>query len=583
MFNEGDETMKRTFLTKRQIRNGNAALSVGLGIATLCGVASFSPQTTFAQEVESQEKPSTTASLTPKAAEWRLFEIDFENAMKASDYRKAIEIARAAEEKYPNESALHNVWRGRIDAHILAGDWDEAEEAGKAYYAFVYGDTKEAEANWALSDEYAVVMFGQGKRREAFEAACRRASVYMSVKEAQVHYAITFGGEVVRPRNKYLQEEEFKQGRVYFMSREWVDAFAAFVAFAEEEFEKLGKPEACAEHIRFFRNLLENEQKRLEADERDVEIRKKRRKAFERLAARPPYKPRRERIVPNLDEGKVFGATQARGDQFLLASANVFRHGEALSQGRYDEVCKHLGEALADTAADFWNLSEEPKLGSDFPKTAAQNRKSWILTLAVACELDGRFNRAKTYYELVLAPDVLLWALARVEYAKSNDAAIWPLLGKWWVGFDPRSSARPFHYPAAPPSYEALEKLVERAKNRSEEEARRDVVWAEGEGGLPDETWLEVEQIRWLGASVVCPELFYSTTGATPEDAFAKLRTLRNEKYAEFVALLETEFAKLPETDGSKLSPRLRGTVRPATQETYAPTLRYLKKIAELP
>ncbi len=88
--------MKQIFLTKRRIGKGSAALAVGLGLATLCGVATPSPQIAFSQEVETEarDRPEPP-EISPEEAEKIRKEIDkfstlrYE-AMKNHEYETAI-------------------------------------------------------------------------------------------------------------------------------------------------------------------------------------------------------------------------------------------------------------------------------------------------------------------------------------------------------------------------------------------------------------------------------------------------------------------------------------------------------------
>lgn len=87
--------------------------------------------------------------------------------------------------------------------------------------------------------------------------------------------------------------------------------------------------------------------------------------------------------------------------------------------------------------------------------------------------------------------------------------------------------------------------------------------------------------MKTYAALVVCPELFFAIKSETKEDADARALELRREKFAEFLAIFEAAAEKFPAR--SEIKPGETLDANPMTKERAEPTLRYFRKLAELP
>ena len=99
--------------------------------------------------------------------------------------------------------------------------------------------------------------------------------------------------------------------------------------------------------------------------------------------------------------------------------------------------------------------------------------------------------------------------------------------------------------------------------------------FAYARAGIVDRDWFELYSFRDDCARVVCPELYFATSGKDREEAQANFDALRREKYAEFLAFAEAEFARLPEGKAGEL------TVTP-TQQRLGEEMAFLRDLAKL-
>ena len=211
--------MKRIFSTKLWLRNINAALYVGLGLTTLCDVATLLPQSASAQEVEKNAPERSEApKISPEDAEKIRKEIDelsalryqatnnheYETAIRAGErvYELTIQLEEAnarwrdvyvrrvadgiTESVKDEEKDAPGVKRVRravgpskpfllqklgADYGYL-GDWEKAEE----YYrrAGLYEPEKANFYLWAKPR--AQVAFARGRFDETFDVVCAAAT-----------------------------------------------------------------------------------------------------------------------------------------------------------------------------------------------------------------------------------------------------------------------------------------------------------------------------------------------------------------------------------------------------------------------
>jgi len=207
--------MKRIFSTKLWLRNVNAALYVGLGLTTLCDVATLLPQSASAQEVEKDAPERSEApKISPEDAAKIRKEIDELSAlqyqaMNNHEYETAI---RAGERTYAlivrlEEANAH--WRDVYVKRVANGVGEKVEDEGKnapgvkrvrmtvgpsktflfrelgSAYGFL-GDWEKAEEYYRRAGLYepknakvffnatprAQVAFGRGRFDEAFDVVC---------------------------------------------------------------------------------------------------------------------------------------------------------------------------------------------------------------------------------------------------------------------------------------------------------------------------------------------------------------------------------------------------------------------------
>lgn len=552
-------------------RDGKRASALRIGAATLCVSAAAvvaARQATFyiesqiaggvvAREGASAKIPNRTAEET---REIRRLAAEFRNAMERNDLTQALAVGGVVVADYPSEPELEQARRGYVEALILTGAWNEAERAGRDFYAGCFkGDAAKAEKTWLESKERIAVLYGQGRRREAFEAACSRLKNVgiVATEEGRLDLAERLAVACVRPRNRWMPASARASERAD------LDAATEFVAFLETTFAELGKPETNATEVFVFQKSLKRLRERVEAREeaerRRVEAAAERqevvRKRSERIALEPET------------AGRYFGLTFS-GAPTLGAE----RYFNALSQGRYDETIEEIVDKIE--GATFWRDEyERPKNGvytgaNRFPLEKAEDFKNDVASLAIACELSGRFDRAEGYYRIALTDsEETRWTNIRLEYARGNDQyAARLVVDRWESG-------------GFPVSYDALERLVERAKAQNVVEPGRPVYVDDSREY--DEDWRKCDRLKTYAALVVCPELFFAVKSETKEDAGANLRELRREKFAEFLTFFEATVEKFPAR--SEIKPGETLDANPTTKERVEPALRYFRKLAELP
>ena len=551
-------------------RNGKRASALRIAAATLClGAAAVvaARQATF--YIESQiaggvARADASAKIPNRTAEeirkTRRLAAEFRNAMERNNLSQAIAVGRVIVADYPSEPELEQARRGYVEALILTGAWDEAERAGRDFYAGCFkGDAAKAEKTWLESQERIAVLYGQGRRREAFEAACSRLKKVgiVATEEGRLDLAERLAVACARPRNRWTPTLAGARERAD------LDAATEFVAFLEATFEELGKPEANAAEVVVFQGALKRLKERVEAREETT-----RRRAEAAAERQEVVRKRSERIVLEPETaGRCFGLTFSGAP--TLGSKGYFN---ALSQGRYDETIGEIVDKIE--GATFWRDEyERPKNGvytgaNRFPFEKAEDFKDDVASLAIACELSGRFDRAEGYYQIALTgSEEKRWTSIRLECARGSDQyAARRVVDLWESG-------------GFPVSYDALERLVERAKAQNVVEPGFPV-YVDGSREY-DEDWRKCDRLKTYAALVVCPELFFAVKSETKEEAGARLRELRREKFAEFLAFFEATAEKFPAQ--SEIKPGETLDANPITKERVEPTLRYFRKLAELP
>ncbi|MBQ7111587.1 MAG: hypothetical protein IJO06_10240 [Thermoguttaceae bacterium] len=552
-------------------RDGKRASALRIAAATLClGAAAVvaARQATFyiesqiaggvvAREDASSKIPNRTAEET---REIRRLAAEFRNAMERNDWPQALAVGRVIVADYPSEPELEQARRGYVEALILTGAWDEAERAGRDFYAGCFkGDAAKAEKTWLESQERIAVLYGQGRRREAFETACSRLKKVgiVATEEGRLDLAERLAVASARPRNRWTPTLAGARERAD------LDAATEFVAFLEATFDELGKPEANAAEVVVFQKVLKRLKERVEAREEAT-----RRRAEAAVERQEVVRKRSERIVLEPETaGRYFGSTFSGAP--TLGSKGCFN---ALSQGRYDETIGEIVDKIE--SATFWRDEyERPKNGvytgaNRFPFEKAEDFKDDVASLAIACELSGRFDRAEGYYRIALTDsEEKRWTSIRLECARGNDQyAARRVVDLWESG-------------GFPVSYDALERLVERAKAQNVVEPGFPVYVEESREY--DEDWRKCDRLKTYAALVVCPELFFAIKSETKEDADARALELRREKFAEFLAIFEAAAEKFPAR--SEIKPGETLDANPMTKERAEPTLRYFRKLAELP
>ncbi len=261
--------MKRTFGAKRRLRNGNAALSVGLGLATLCGVATFSPQVASAQEVETVANETADApKISPEEAEKLQKELDEvlaarRRATDSREYENAVRYCRRACELTLRLEAADALWRDfyatkrvkksgdsslRIteyvpdkeaekkkdeskrfrtmvgpgktallkdlgDAYAFCGDWEKAEEAYRDAGCF----EPEKAKFYLWAKPRAQVAFARGRFDEAFDVVCASTK---SMREGIEHFKKARSPKDLEARKKYGITELTYRSELW---REWAE------------------------------------------------------------------------------------------------------------------------------------------------------------------------------------------------------------------------------------------------------------------------------------------------------------------------------------------------------------------------
>lgn len=293
--------------------------------------------------------------------------------------------------------------------------------------------------------------------------------------------------------------------------------------------------------------------------------------------------PKRTVLSPDDARKSRFGSTYSG-----LPTLGSERYFNALGEGRYDETIEEIVAKIE--GATFWRDEFTPSkygiytgMGGAYPHiyVVAEDFGNDVVSLAIACELSGRYERALAYYSIVLKDgDEMFWARFRNATAGTLSDATKPNFGI--IGADSliRLVAR-FESDPSDVSYDALERLVERAKAQNVVGVGRPVHENDSGRGNSDPDWRKIDRLKTYAALAVCPELFFAVKGNTREEASEKLLELRREKFAEFLTVLEATCDALP-SDWNDV-PNRPMMVDPPTKALFEPTLRYFRKLAELP
>lgn len=235
---------------------------------------------------------------------------------------------------------------------------------------------------------------------------------------------------------------------------------------------------------------------------------------------------------------------------------------DKLRQGKYEE-------AIATTKAQL-EILNPIRFDASAETDATKERDAWefrryLYVYATALELNGNWREAERAYAALYGgprAEECRLALARFYYATGDKSSAFRLLMD-----DVRKKA-------ATLSVEETLGRLERGEIRE-----RSDCWsgrfAYARAGIVDRDWFELYSFRDDCARVVCPELYFATSGKDREEAQANFDALRREKYAEFLAFAEAEFARLPEGKAGEL------TVTP-TQQRLGEEMAFLRDLAKL-
>ena len=511
-------------------------------------------------------------------------------------------------------------------AYGFLGEWEKAEE----YYrrAGLYEPEK---AKFYLDAKpRAQVAFARGRFDEAFDVVCAAASGMLErivdvenrvpEKAAELEKRLRVElwsamAEVAKPLNFFepkpwpadtqglLRKESWKEADKKWKARyneimktlpktpdeRFVALRANFDELMEKvvesEFKRRGEPEEFRAEVELLREIAAAQYELGDAffkrnggaglTQTSAQF-----KAKKEIAARKV--PARIVLSPDSEYAR-FGSTYS--GRPTLGSERYFN---ALSQGRYDETIEEIVAKIEK--ATFWRDEFTPSkngvytgMGGARPHiyVVAEDFRNDVVSLAIACELSGRYERALAYYSIVLKDgDEIFWARFRNETVGAwSDAANrnFGIAGadsliRLVAGFDTTPGAV---------SYDALERLVERAKTQNVVGVGRPVHENDSGRGNVDSDWRKVDRLKTYAALVVCPELFFAVKGETREEASEKLLELRREKFAEFLTVLEATCDALP-SDWSDV-PNRPMMADPPTKGSFEPTLRYFRKLAELP
>ncbi len=225
-------------------------------------------------------------------------------------------------------------------------------------------------------------------------------------------------------------------------------------------------------------------------------------------------------------------------------------------------------EAIAATKARLEILNPirfDASAETDETKRGAWEFRRYLYVYATALELNGNWREAERVYAALYGgprTEECRLASARFYYATGDKSSAFRLLMD-----DVRKKA-------ASLSVEETLGRLERGEIR-ERSDRWTGRFAFARGGIVDRDWFELYSFRDDCARVVCPELYFAVSGKDRDEAQANFDAFRREKYAEFLAFAEAEFARLPEgkEEERPLTP---------TQQQHGEEMAFLRDLAKL-
>lgn len=264
-------------------------------------------------------------------------------------------------------------------------------------------------------------------------------------------------------------------------------------------------------------------------------------------------------VAPVLDYLRDFRNLGGRGtNEFGLPPFLL----DKLRRGEYEE-------AIATTKAQLEILN--PIRFDECAETDdAKAREGWefrryLYVYATSLELNGNWREAERAYAALYGgprAEECRLALARFYYATGDKSSAFQLLMD-----DVRKKAGTLSVE------ETLGRLERGEINESSNRWTGRFAYARAE--IVDRDWFELYSFRDDCARVVCPELYFAASGKDCEEAQANFDALRREKYAEFLAFAEAEFARLPEGKAGELS-------LTSTQQQYGEEMAFLRDLAKL-
>lgn len=235
---------------------------------------------------------------------------------------------------------------------------------------------------------------------------------------------------------------------------------------------------------------------------------------------------------------------------------------DKLRRGDYEE-------AIATTKARLEILNpirfDESAETDDAKVREGGEFRRYLYVYATSLELNGNWREAERAYAALYGgprAEECRLALTRFYYATGDKSSAFRLLMD-----DVRKKAANL----------SVEETLGRLE-RGEIRERSDLAtgrFAFASAGIVDRDWFELCSFRDDCARVVCPELFFAVSGKDRGEAQANFDALRREKYAEFLAFAEAEFARLPE--GKAGVPALT-----PTQQQHVAEMAFLRDLAKL-